>query len=110
MGLADRWLGPIARRMVPRTPDFHALLDAQCAVLEEALDALVLFLEAGSGPAGERVAALEKEGDRRRARTLATLARAFTTPFDREDIYTAATAIDDILKALPEPTAGGQSP
>ena len=96
MTLADRWLAPLARRMLPRSPDFHALLDAQCAALEEGLDALIRFL-GGAEAEGERVAQLEKEGDRRRARTLDALARAFTTPFDREGVHAAATTIDDTL-------------
>jgi uncharacterized protein Yka (UPF0111/DUF47 family) len=96
MSLADRWLGPLARRMVPRSPDFGALLDAQCAVVEEGLGAVVGFL-GGAGADGELVARLEKEGDRRRARTLEALSRAFTTPYDREDVHAAATTVDDIL-------------
>jgi uncharacterized protein Yka (UPF0111/DUF47 family) len=78
-------------------PDFHGLLAAQCAVVVEALDELVAFASGGSARHGERVRALEKEGDRREMITLDTLARAFATPIDRGAIYIAATAIDDVL-------------
>jgi hypothetical protein len=44
-----------------------------------------------------RPGALEKEGDRRQAHTLETLARAFATPMDRKEIHLAATSIDDVL-------------
>jgi hypothetical protein len=83
--------------MAPRVPDFHGLLAGQCAVVVEALDELVVFTRGGRPDHGERVRALEKEGDRRLALTLDTLARAFATPIDRGAIYLAATAIDDVL-------------
>ncbi|HTI33428.1 MAG TPA: DUF47 family protein [Miltoncostaea sp.] len=90
---ADR----LTARLAPRVPDFHGLLAAQCAVVVEALDELVAFASGGAAQHGERVRALEKEGDRREALTLDTLARAFATPIDRGAIYIAATAIDDVL-------------
>lgn len=83
--------------MFPRVPDFAGLLVDQCAVVVDALDALVEFTERGVGEPGGRVRELEKVGDRRRVRTLDTLRRAFATPFDREAIYAASTAIDDIV-------------
>lgn len=89
----DRLTGSLA----PRVPDFHGLLAAQCAVVVDALDELVAFASEGAAQHGERVRALEKEGDRREVVTLDTLARAFATPIDRGAIYIAATAIDDVL-------------
>lgn len=83
--------------MFPRVPDFAGLLIDQCAVVVDALDALVEFTETGAGEPGGRVRELEKAGDRRRARTLETLRRAFATPFDRAAIYAASIAIDDIV-------------
>ena len=73
------------------------MLIDQCAVLVEALDVLVDFARDGEPAAGARVRELEKEGDRRQAMTLETLARAFATPIDRGAIHLAATAIDDVL-------------
>jgi hypothetical protein len=93
----ERAVAALTGRIAPRVPDFHGLLEDQCAVVVDALDALVEFTRDGSPDAGERVRALEKEGDRRRARTLETLARAFATPMDRGAIHLAATAIDDVL-------------
>lgn len=93
----QRAVAALTGRIAPRVPDFHGLLQDQCAVVVEALDALVAFTGDGNRADGERVRALEKEGDRRRARTLETLARAFATPMDRGAIHLAATAIDDVL-------------
>jgi uncharacterized protein Yka (UPF0111/DUF47 family) len=90
-------MAALTGRIAPRVPDFHGLLEAQCAVVVEALDALVAFTRDGAPEHGRRVRALEKEGDRRRSRTLETLARAFATPMDRGAIHLAATAIDDVL-------------
>lgn len=87
----------LTARLAPRVPDFHGLLAAQCAVVVDALDELVAFASGGPAHHGERVRALEKEGDRREMITLDTLARAFATPIDRGAIYIAATAIDDVL-------------
>jgi uncharacterized protein Yka (UPF0111/DUF47 family) len=92
-----RAMDAMTGRIAPRVPDFHGLLVAQCAVMVEALDALVAFTREGAPEHGERVRSLEKEGDRRRARTLETLARAFATPIDRGAIHLAATSIDDVL-------------
>jgi uncharacterized protein Yka (UPF0111/DUF47 family) len=87
----------LAERLSPRVPDFHGLLAVQCDVVAEALEALLAFVRDGTPGEGERVRELENEGDRRRRRTLDTLARAFATPIDRGAIYLAATAIDDVL-------------
>jgi uncharacterized protein Yka (UPF0111/DUF47 family) len=93
----DRIFRPLARRLFPRVPDFHGLLAAQSEVALEALEELVAFLGEGEPDRGERVRALEKEGDRRRAETLATLAASFATPFDRGSIYASSVAIDDVV-------------
>jgi uncharacterized protein len=93
----QRALEALTGRIAPRVPDFHGLLSDQCEVVVDALDALVAFTAEGAPGHGERVRALEKEGDRRRARTMVTLARAFATPMDRGSIYLAAQAIDDVL-------------
>lgn len=96
-GRVRRAMDALTGRIAPRVPDFYGLLEAQCDVVVEGLDALVAFTRDGAPEHGERVRALEKEGDRRQAHTLETLARAFATPIDRGAIHLAATAIDDVL-------------
>jgi uncharacterized protein Yka (UPF0111/DUF47 family) len=94
----DRLFRPLAQRIFPRVPDFHALLLDQCEVVVDALESLLLFVRGRAAPEhGARVRELEKIGDQRRARTLRTLARAFATPFDRDAIYLATVAIDDVV-------------
>ena len=62
----------------------------------EALQALVEYAATGDVDAAERVAAIEKRGDRLRERNLATLNRAFTTMFDRDLTAVAIRRIDDV--------------
>jgi uncharacterized protein Yka (UPF0111/DUF47 family) len=57
----------------------------------------VQFMETGEEALGEQVRTLEKEGDQIKARNIGVLSRAFATPIDREDIYRAIMAIDDVL-------------
>ena len=54
-------------------------------------------METGQGEKGDQVRAMEKEGDDLKTRQMEVLSRAFATPLDREDIYRAIMAIDEIL-------------
>ena len=62
----------------------------------EALQALAEYAATGEVDAGERVATVEKRGDRLRERNLATLNRAFTTTYDRDLTAIAIRRIDDV--------------
>ena len=83
--------------MFPRMPDFYRLLDDQCNLVVGAMDVFVDFMETGDAAKAEEVRRLEHEGDRLKARNIDVLNRSFSTPFDREDIYRAITAIDEGL-------------
>jgi hypothetical protein len=48
----------------------------------------------------EQVHRLEDEGDEQRTRLLTELARALTTPIDREDLFRLSRSIDDVLDNL----------
>ncbi|NEV64097.1 DUF47 family protein [Thiorhodococcus minor] len=78
-------------------PDFYGLINAQCDLICDAMDVFVEFMETGDEATGKRVRTMEKEGDDLKARNMAILSRAFATPMDREDIYRAIVAIDEIL-------------
>ncbi|MEO5362087.1 MAG: DUF47 family protein [Magnetococcus sp. DMHC-8] len=80
----------------PRVPDFYTLINEQCSVVSEAMEALVEFMAGDASKAGT-IAELEKRGDEIKNRTMYVLNKAFATPMDREDIYRAVTAIDTIL-------------
>lgn len=48
----------------------------------------------------ERVHQLEDDGDQQRTRLLTELARALTTPIDREDLFRLSRSLDDVLDNL----------
>ncbi len=85
-----------SRTMFPRTADFAALLGEQARVAVEALGALTDYAATGDEELVERVAAIEKAGDRLRERNLATLNRVFATSFDRDLTAVAIRRIDDV--------------
>jgi uncharacterized protein Yka (UPF0111/DUF47 family) len=91
--LLTRWLG----KVFPRTPDFHGLINEQCDLVVETMDSFVQFMEGGNPEHGLRVRELEHDGDDLKARNVDVLNRAFSTPMDREDIYRAIKALDDIV-------------
>jgi uncharacterized protein Yka (UPF0111/DUF47 family) len=90
--LLDRFLA----NLFPKVPDFFGLLNDQCAIAAETMDALVAYMEQGDEKKALLIRELEKRGDEVKARNFAILAKAFATPLDREDIYRAITSIDMI--------------
>lgn len=93
----ESWLQRLKHRIFPVVPDFYRLISDQCRMASDCTSALVTFMETGSPEQGAHVCELEHQGDRLKTRNLATLHHAFATPIDREDIYRAIAAIDDIL-------------
>ncbi|MFT5175120.1 MAG: hypothetical protein ACI8W7_003309 [Gammaproteobacteria bacterium] len=83
--------------MFPRMPDFHGLLNDQCDLVVRAMDEFVAFMQTGDEVKAREVRRLEHEGDKLKVRNIDVLNRSFSTPFDREDIYRAITAIDEGL-------------
>lgn len=94
---SDNLMAKLAGRIFPRTPDFYALLNEQCATVAEGAAALVSYMRTGDERHANRVRELEHEGDRLKVRNLDVLHRAFSTPMDREDVFRAVTAIDMVL-------------
>lgn len=86
----------LARRILPRTPDFPVLLHDQTQLVAVALEALVAYCETPTPELAKRVSQLEKDGDRLRERNVRELAQAFSTTFDRGQIAVAIHRIDDI--------------
>jgi len=96
-GARQSLLGWLKARLLPEVADFYTLLLDQCGVTAEATRCLeVLLREGDSAQAGE-VLRLEHEGDVLKQRNLEVLHRSFATPMDREDIYDAVMAIDEIV-------------
>ena len=89
-------LTKILNNVFPKVPDFFLLLNDQCEVVAQTMEALVAFMESGDAQKGLVIRELEKRGDELKARNFTILASAFATPLDREDIYRAITSIDEI--------------
>lgn len=86
----------LTRNLFPRTADFTALLGDQAQVVVDALSSLAEYARTGDADVAERVATIEKRGDRLRERNLDTLNRSFTTMFDRDLTAVAIRRIDDV--------------
>jgi predicted phosphate transport protein (TIGR00153 family) len=89
------------RWFLPKTENFTALFEKSSANIVEAV---CLFREVAGDLTSvetgiEKLKDLEHEGDRITHETLDKLNTTFITPFDREDIHTLATRLDDILDA-----------
>lgn len=89
------------RWFLPKTEDFITLFDKASANIVEAV---CLFREVAGdltrvATGIEKLKDLEHQGDRITHETLDKLNTTFITPFDREDIHTLATRLDDILDA-----------
>lgn len=87
------------RWFLPKKVDFLDLFDRASANI---VQGVILFRELLEDPANfpakvERLKELEHEGDRITHEALAKLNATFITPFDREDIHSLATRLDDIL-------------
>jgi len=81
-------------KVFPRMPDFYRLMNEQCDMLVEAMEAFVVFMENNSEENAKTVRAIEKRGDELKQRNTDILNRAFATPMDREDIYHAIVTLD----------------
>lgn len=96
-GSSNTVITKLVDRVFPRMPDFYGLINSQCDLICQAMDVFVEFMETGDMEKGNRVRAMEKEGDELKARQMEILNHAFATPMDREDIYRAIVTIDEIL-------------
>lgn len=93
-GKPDSAVTCLIDRVFPRMPDFYALINDQCDVLVEAMQAFVAYMEKGDKDKAKVVRAIEKRGDEIKRRNLDILNRSFSTPMDREDIYRAIITLD----------------
>ena len=84
-------------RVFPRAPDFYRLLNQQCDMAVEAMQAVAGFVQDGDPEKGARVRELEHQGDDLKRRNMDELNQSFSTPMDREDILRAVVSTDDII-------------
>jgi uncharacterized protein Yka (UPF0111/DUF47 family) len=90
--------------LVPRTSEFYDLFArAGANALQAARKAETRFREyPNSSITQADVKETEREGDRITHDIIQLLNTQYVTPFDREDIYELATAIDDIVDLIDE--------
>jgi len=91
-------------RLIPKDEKFYDLFIADGENLLEAARALEAMVHSYDR-LDERVTAiqaLEKKGDQIDDEVTRRMQKSFITPFDREDIYRLASALDDVLDAIEE--------
>lgn len=90
--------------LVPRERHFFTLFREDAANVMEGLKVLneLLNSESGFTEYARRLKDLEHQGDEITHRIIRELNATFITPFDREDIYALASALDDVLDLAEE--------
>jgi len=84
-------------RLFPKAPNFHALLSEQADQVLHAVGLLVEYMERFDPQTAKLIKQDEHAADAVKVRNLHTLNEAFSTPFDREDIYRAIMHLDDVV-------------
>jgi len=94
----------MALRLTPQKREFFVLLTQASANAREIARTLVEMLDEWPDNRSklEEIRELEHEGDRLTREVIDLLNRTFVTPFDRDDLYRLATAIDDICDHVDE--------
>ncbi|NCA87682.1 MAG: DUF47 family protein [Gammaproteobacteria bacterium] len=87
----------LTARIFPVMPDFYGMMVEQCDVTARGMDVFLEFMKTADTAKADQVRAIEKEGDELKTRQMEVLNRAFATPMDREDIFRAIMAIDEVL-------------
>src|SRR5919199_1674954 len=90
--------------LIPREVKFHDMFDEAVAVLPRAADSFLEMVTPFDRLA-ERGTELRKDEhalDEIVERIIRQLDLSFITPFDREDIHTLATSLDDVLDNMEE--------
>src|ERR687885_1744137 len=91
--------------LVPQNREFFSLFAEASSNAVEIARLLVRLLDEFPGSDGNvlrDIKALEHEGDRLTRQLVDLLNRTFVTPFDRDDIYQLASAIDDVCDHVDE--------
>ena len=84
-------------RIFPKAPDFFGMISEQTIKVTHTVDLLVEYMEHGDPTFAEALKQDVHEADLIKMRNLHELNDAFSTPIDREDIYRAIMALDDIV-------------
>jgi hypothetical protein len=84
-------------RVFPKAPDFFRLLAEQATHVAGTANLLVDYMGTHDPALSKQIKRDEHEADSVKATNLHTLNEAFSTDIDREDIYRAITALDEIV-------------
>ncbi|HEY0666347.1 MAG TPA: DUF47 family protein [Gallionella sp.] len=95
---AVKFLVNLRDRIFPRMPDFFGMITEQTVKVAHTVDLLVAYMEHGDPKVAEALKQDVHEADLIKVRNLHELNDAFSTPIDREDIYRAIMALDDIVQ------------
>ena len=90
-------LARIMERVFPQTPDFFELLAEQAKQVEHTVALLVEFMQTGAPEIAVQIKQDEHAADKIKVQNIHTLNEAFSTPIDREDIYRAIMALDEVV-------------
>ncbi|HXU93233.1 MAG TPA: DUF47 family protein [Gallionella sp.] len=90
-------LARILDKVFPKIPDFFQMLTEQNIKVALTVDLLVEYMEHSDPDLAEQLKQNVHEADLIKVRNLHELNDAFSTPIDREDIYRAIMALDDIV-------------
>jgi uncharacterized protein Yka (UPF0111/DUF47 family) len=84
-------------RIFPANYDFYGMLNKQAEQTSVGVKALLTWLQSGANSDPDDVVREEDKGDQIRLEMERELQGAFSTPFDRQDIYTISRKMDYIL-------------
>jgi uncharacterized protein Yka (UPF0111/DUF47 family) len=90
-------LARILDRVFPKVPDFFHMLTEQNLKVAHTIDLLVEYMEHDGPEVADALKLDVHEADLIKVRNLHELNDAFSTPIDREDIYRAIMALDEIV-------------
>lgn len=96
-GTSNNLFAAILDRVFPKMPDFFSMLTEQNLKVAHTVNLLVEYMERGDPAIADALKQDVHDADLIKARNLHELNDAFSTPIDREDIYRAIMALDDIV-------------
>jgi uncharacterized protein len=90
----NKWID----RLFPVKFDFYTMLSRQARMNSSGVDSLDQWLSGGSASAGEDLLQHDREADVIRMELEKNLISAFSTPFDRGDIYLISVSMDKVIE------------